>query len=391
MNMKQKFLYFLIFINVSVIAFADGALDVKRDTFGPCDQVFYSLIKFTYESVMRSHPYTINSDGDKVIFAPGNLQYQASTKSWRFARRQWMIVGGPETDYDVYYDSIGLSGDIHTVRCNNALNSKKYGGWIDLFAWGTSGCKVDTTVDKYIRYTQPYDGYTGTISADHNTYGFGPSFGVTGINADFSVGSNSTKYDWGTNGIYCVYPYYLDATGVHHEGATNDVVHTSSIAYDSTFYSPNVWRTLTRAEWTYVSQTRKVEGNKDAWCRVQLCYDSLDDTKTRLGVILMPDDFERGALGLTDADLKYGETTPMKVVYKVWHKLDSVGCVFLPAAGYFNTQDNRIQAVNQTCSYWTCTANNASTAYVSDGVNVTNDGNRSYRYPVRLAQDIERE
>ncbi len=50
----------------------------------------------------------------KVQFAKGNLQYQASTKSWRFAAHQ--------------YDTIGAA---------NALVSETYSGWIDLFAWGS--------------------------------------------------------------------------------------------------------------------------------------------------------------------------------------------------------------------------------------------------------------
>ena len=52
----------------------------------------------------------------KVRFSPGNLQYQASTKTWRFASNQ--------------YDYIGDA---------NSNISSTYTGWIDLFGWGTSG------------------------------------------------------------------------------------------------------------------------------------------------------------------------------------------------------------------------------------------------------------
>ena len=51
-----------------------------------------------------------------VVFAQGNLQYQASTRTWRFASNQ--------------YDVIGYS---------NELVDTNYAGWIDLFGWGTSG------------------------------------------------------------------------------------------------------------------------------------------------------------------------------------------------------------------------------------------------------------
>ena len=55
-----------------------------------------------------------------VYFSPGNLQYQASTNTWRFAPHQ--------------YDCIGLK---------NERISETYDGWIDLFGWATSGYDCD--------------------------------------------------------------------------------------------------------------------------------------------------------------------------------------------------------------------------------------------------------
>lgn len=54
--------------------------------------------------------------GKKVRFSRGNLQYQASTGTWRFAEHQWDMIGK-----------------------NNENISSNYDGWIDLFGWGTSG------------------------------------------------------------------------------------------------------------------------------------------------------------------------------------------------------------------------------------------------------------
>lgn len=58
--------------------------------------------------------FTVDSYGNKVVFSKGNLQYQASTKTYRFAENQ--------------YDMIGE---------NNTKISDTYDGWIDLFGWGT--------------------------------------------------------------------------------------------------------------------------------------------------------------------------------------------------------------------------------------------------------------
>lgn len=56
------------------------------------------------------------SETEKVRFSKGNLQYQASTNTWRFAEHQWDYVGEGNTNASASYD-----------------------GWIDLFGWGTSG------------------------------------------------------------------------------------------------------------------------------------------------------------------------------------------------------------------------------------------------------------
>ena len=58
--------------------------------------------------------FTINSHGDKIQFAKGNLQYQASTDTWRFAENQW--------------DTVGVA---------NKNISESYDGWIDLFGFST--------------------------------------------------------------------------------------------------------------------------------------------------------------------------------------------------------------------------------------------------------------
>ena len=84
---------------------------------------------------------------DKVYFSQGNLQYQASTNTWRFAEKQYYTIGE-----------------------NNDNISSTYSGWIDLFGWGTSGYN-----NKY-----PY---------------------MTSINeSDYGDGDNNisdTQYDWG--------------------------------------------------------------------------------------------------------------------------------------------------------------------------------------------------
>ena len=64
------------------------------------------------------------SNSEKVCFSQGNLQYQASTSTWRFAEHQYDIIGAA-----------------------NANISDTYDGWIDLFGWGTGDDPTKHTTD----------------------------------------------------------------------------------------------------------------------------------------------------------------------------------------------------------------------------------------------------
>ena len=66
----------------------------------------------------RTGQFTVNANGDQVSFSPGNLQYQASTNTWRFAPHQYSYVG----------NAVG-----------NTNPTSNQPGWIDLFGWATSG------------------------------------------------------------------------------------------------------------------------------------------------------------------------------------------------------------------------------------------------------------
>ncbi|MBO4574305.1 MAG: hypothetical protein J5708_03165 [Bacteroidales bacterium] len=101
--------------------------------------------------------FTINDSGDQVFFAPGNLQYQASTNTWRFAENQWDYVGS---------DNSNISSD--------------YSGWIDLFGWGTSGYNHGA-----VAY-QPWSTSTDSEN-DYNAYG----------NSSYNLYDQTGTADWG--------------------------------------------------------------------------------------------------------------------------------------------------------------------------------------------------
>ena len=142
--------------------------------------------------------FTINDNGDQVYFSQGNLQYQASTNTWRFAENQWDYVGD-ETQGTVYDNN---------VKSNNSLISPTYNGWIDLFGWGTSGYNHGAA--SY----QPWS--TSTNSHDYYAYG----------NNQYNLYDQTGQADWGYN--------YISNGG-------NTV---------------NQWRTLTQSEMSFIMFNR---------------------------------------------------------------------------------------------------------------------------------------
>ena len=58
---------------------------------------FWNIFTIDYPKTAEEKPltslFTVNEDGDQIIFSQGNLQYQASTDTWQFAENQWDIVG----------------------------------------------------------------------------------------------------------------------------------------------------------------------------------------------------------------------------------------------------------------------------------------------------------
>ncbi len=70
----------------------------------------------------------------KVRFSPGNLQYCPKQNRWRFAEHQYDRILNGGAAATVYWDDNGT-----LKKCNNLSAKSDYAGWLDLFAWGTSG------------------------------------------------------------------------------------------------------------------------------------------------------------------------------------------------------------------------------------------------------------
>ena len=96
----------------------------------------------------------------QVNFSQGNLQYQASTDTWRFADNQYDYVGS-----------------------DNSNISSSYDGWIDLFGWGTSGYNHGANC------YQPWS--TSKTYSDYYAYG----------NYQYNLYDQTGQADWGYSPI----------------------------------------------------------------------------------------------------------------------------------------------------------------------------------------------
>lgn len=97
------------------------------------------------------------SASKKIHFSKGNLQYQASTKTWRFAENQYDYVGD-KSNGNVY---------VGGTKSNNEYIRDSYSGWIDLFGWGTGDNPTIATTNR-ADYTTFVDWGTNAISNGGN-------------------------------------------------------------------------------------------------------------------------------------------------------------------------------------------------------------------------------
>lgn len=160
--------------------------------------------------------FTINENGDQVYFSQGNLQYQASTNTWRFAEHQWDYVGG--TGYSGY----------HVGNVNGSSNdniSQTYEGWIDLFGFGTSGYNHGAICYQPWSINQTWSNYFAYGDAIMNLYD-GNGKADWGYNPIYN-GGNQEKYGWRT--LTCeewnyVFEQRITSSGIHYAKATvNDI------------------------------------------------------------------------------------------------------------------------------------------------------------------------
>ena len=197
------------------------------------------------------------SEDRQVHFSKGNLQYQATTGTWRFAEHQ--------------YDCIGK---------DNEKISETYGGWVDLFGWGTSG------YDHGAINWQPWSpNEVAQSDALYQAYG---SF-------SYSLYEQTGKADWGYNAI---------SNGGNEE---------------------NLWHTPTRDDWIYILFVRNTaSGVRFA----KACVNGVN------GLLLLPDNWKTATYQLNSVNNGEHDFNTNDITLSDWEQvLEPAGAVFLSQTG----------------------------------------------------------
>ncbi|MBR5972900.1 MAG: hypothetical protein IK017_09670 [Paludibacteraceae bacterium] len=198
------------------------------------------------------------SESEQVQFSQGNLQYQPSSNVWRFATNQY---------------------DVSFYRKKEVVqDSSDFDGWLDAFAWGTSGFLSEMREGEK---NLPYVGGYKTSSYFSPYSNNGPVW--------FMIGEND-KYDWG---IYNAISNGGNKTGL--------------------------WRTLSVDEWMFLLAERPHA--TELRSRAMVCGVE--------GYMLLPDDFQLpDGLSFTPRSKDY--TTNRYDLEEDWRKWEECGALFLP-------------------------------------------------------------
>lgn len=272
------------------------------------------------------------SETQQVFFSKGNLQYQASTGSWRFAEHQYDFVGGTWEDWDGSHEVGNVF--VNGVKSNNNEISSTYSGWIDLFGWATSGWNNNN------HYYQPWNTESTGWSIDGYGYGY-----WDGEYSNYDMVGDYANMDWGV--------YNAISNGGNESG---------------------IWRTLSQNEWGYLVSSRPNALYKKSLATV-------NDVK---GWILLPDawiqpegvsflgsasDYETNVYNLSD-----------------WALMENAGAVFFARSGFREEKNYN----NEGDIFWSSTtwgAPDACVAYINVEQWSAMCPGRNTGLPVRLVQN----
>lgn len=113
-------------------------------------------------------PFSVG-DGKVIYFSQGNLQYNASSRTWRFAEEQYEVR-----------------------KEENKKKSPTYNGWIDMFGWGTSGYNGCMPY----QYSDDYRDYPGGSDIAGTNYDWGQYNAISNGGNEPGIWRTLTRNEW---------------------------------------------------------------------------------------------------------------------------------------------------------------------------------------------------
>ena len=132
------------------------------------DEVIFSTLVAPPEGAVGGF-FSVGGN-QQIYFSKGNLQYKASTNTWRFAENQFDFIGN-----------------------GNSNASSTYNGWIDLFGWGTSGYYNNPP---YTTSTFLSDYVSGSFNIANSNYDWGVFNMITNGGNMAGLWRTMTKAEW---------------------------------------------------------------------------------------------------------------------------------------------------------------------------------------------------
>ena len=256
-----------------------------------------AMIATSLFAVEGALPGKFTISGGKVInFSQGNLEYCAATDTWRFAPRQYGVVGANGNGNIAHPTIEGEKSD-------NLQVSATYDGWIDLFGWGTSGWNSGAASYQPWAISTDGESYVPTQIKEAN-----PRPDNYDLVGDYANG------DWGV--------YNKISNGGNEEG---------------------VWWTLTRDDWRYITEDRPDAEKKIGKATIVGAR----------GMVLLPDNWVAPAE--TTWESGWGQDWETNSYsYAEWKPLEDAGAVFLPCAGQRSASwGTEVTDINSCGYYWT--------------------------------------
>lgn len=183
------------------------------------------------------------SEKKKVDFATGNLQYQASTNSWRIAPNA--------------YDCIGE---------NNTKVSQSYNGWIDLFTWGSGNNPTNTNSP----FDNPFYDWGSKLGGGWYT----PS--MEELRYVLTKRKNASQL-WGratVNGVHGV--VLLPDNWLTNEENSNIDFVSGVYSWEANVYTTSQWQTMQNAGAVFLpaagARDKKLNGEIEVFGVNKVCY-----------------------------------------------------------------------------------------------------------------------